>query len=488
MAVTSSGALIANPAAVLREAADGWTVLADPEAGRWIALNDTALAAWRAIDGRRGLADVVGAVLAGYDDPPQDAGRGVAAVLERFLDEGFAAVERARDQAAGALAPEAGETVDALPRFGGVAPGPLRAVEIAVTARCNARCLYCYHFDNPNVRYEDLPTAEWLAFFAELGRLGVQDVTLAGGEPLMREDIVELVDGVVAAGLRFTVLSNGALLTDELAAHLAGTGRCDGVQISVDGSRAEVHDAARGEGSFEGAVRALRILKRHEIRPSARVTVHRHNVDDLEATAVLLLDELGLPAIGTNAAGPMGSCALNEDGLRLTVAERERAMRTLVGLAARYPGRVQAAAGPLADARMWARMEAARREEAPPFDGGGRLTGCGCAWSKLAALADGSIVVCPMLPHLVLGRVGYDDVAELWCSHPVLQRHRGRRERPLAAFAHCESCTYQAYCTGNCPGPAFTLTGQVDAPAPDACLRDYLAAGGRMVEGADDGV
>jgi SynChlorMet cassette radical SAM/SPASM protein ScmE len=394
-------------------------------------------------------------------------------VLERYVEEGFAAVDAPRDAG--------------LPRFGGVPPRPLRSVEIAITARCNARCLYCYHFDNPNVRYEDLPTAEWLAFFAELGRLGVHDVTLGGGEPFLRDDVLELVDGVVEAGLRFSVLSNGALLTDDIAAHLAATDRCDHVQISVDGSTATTHDVARGKGSFDGAVRGLRVLKRHGVKPMARVTVHRHNVDDLEATAVLLLDELGLSAISTNSAGPMGSCALDQDGLRLTVAERERAMRTLLDLARRYPGRVQAAAGPLADARMWARMEAARRQGAPPFANGGRLTACGCAWGKLAALADGSIVVCPMLPHLVLGRVGHDDVGELWRTHPLLRRHRGRRERSLSDFAHCDGCPYRPYCTGNCPGPAFTLTGEVDHPSPDACLRDYLAAGGRLVEDADDG-
>ena len=272
-----------------------------------------------------------------------------------------------------------------------------RSVDIDITARCNARCLYCYHFDAPGGDAADLPTSEWLTFFDELGRLGVMDVTLAGGEPFMREDLPELIDRIDANRMRFTILSSGALLTDDLAAHLAGTGRCNGVQISVDGSRAEVHDAARGTGSFAGAVRALHILQRHAIPSPVRVTVQHFNVDDLEATAAFLLEDLGLPRISTNAAGYLGSCRRNADGLMLSPAERLRAMETLLVLERRYPGRVQASAGPLADAHRWRRMEAARREGAPAFPDGGRLAACGCPLSKLAVRADGVIVVCTML-------------------------------------------------------------------------------------------
>jgi SynChlorMet cassette radical SAM/SPASM protein ScmE len=466
--------LIAHPGARLREAAPGqWELTAD-DAGA-VRLNGTALGVWRQIDGRRSLSEVVDGVLGGFEDPPAEAGDQIRGVVGGLIAQGLVQV------AAGTLAWDDEQGREWL-RAAAPAVGPLRSVEIAITARCNARCLYCYHFDNPGVNYEDLPAGEWLTFFAELGRLGVADVTLAGGEPFVRADLRELIAGIAANGMRFSLLSNGALLTDDLAAYLAGTGYCDGVQISVDGSHAATHDAARGAGSFAGAMRALAILRRHGLRANVRVTIHHFNVDDLEATATLLLDELGIAAFGTNAAGYLGSCRLHSDGLQLTVAERERAMRTLVALAARYPGRIHAAAGPLADARLWGRMEAARREAAPPFGNGGCLTACGCPWNKLSVLADGSMVVCTMLPHLVLGRINHDDLGALWRSHPLLVRHRRRRQIPLSRFAQCEGCAYMPYCTGNCPGPAYTLTGEVDHPGPDSCLRNFLASGGSLLQ------
>ena len=361
-----------------------------------------------------------------------------------------------------------------------------RTVDVDLTARCNLRCRYCYFFDNPAVPYQDLPTDEWLRFFDELGGLGVMDVVLAGGEPFLRRDLGALLSGIVRNRMRFAVLSNGALVDDQIAASVAATGRCNYVQVSIDGSRPETHDACRGEGSFAAAVRGLDLLRRHGVNVTARVTVHRHNVDDLEATARLLLEELGLASFGSNSAGYLGSCRLNADVVQLTTAQRQAAMGTLARLAERYPGRVHAAAGPLAEAGMWRRMEEARANASPPFPNGGHLTACGCHRTKIAVRADGAIVPCNMLPGIELGRINRDALAEVWQRHPALAALRRRHTIPLTGFAFCDGCEYLPYCTGNCPALACSLTGQVDHPSPDGCLRRFKQDGGR-VPGCDGG-
>jgi SynChlorMet cassette radical SAM/SPASM protein ScmE len=355
-----------------------------------------------------------------------------------------------------------------------------RKLELEFTSRCNLRCRYCYFFSNPAVEYHDLPTAEWLTFFGELGRLGVMDLTLSGGEAIIRPDIRELIQGVVRNRMRFNLLSNGALWDDDLAAFVAGTRRCSHVQISLDGSHPETHDVFRGRGAWEGAVRGIRILQRHDIHVAVRVTIHRHNVDDLEDTARFLLEELGLPRFSTNSAGYLGSCLLHADEVMLDTAKRQQAMETLLRLAERYPGRISAAAGPLAEGRSWPKMERQRRENAPATQRGGRLTACGCTNSKLAVRSDGVIVPCNMLAHMALGRINRDNLQEIWLNHPLLLQMRQRVHIPLSQFELCQGCAYQPYCSGNCPGLAYTHTRQVDAPSPDACLRLFLQDGGRL--------
>ena len=355
-----------------------------------------------------------------------------------------------------------------------------RSLTIEITARCNLRCRYCYFFNNPAMVYRDLPADEWLAFFDELGSLGVMNVTLAGGEPFVREDLPALLEGIVRNRMRFSFLSNGALIGDEIAAFIARTGRCEYVQVSVDGSCAEVHDSCRGQGAFKGAIRGIRTLQRHRIGVAVRVTIHRNNVHDLENIAHLLLDELGLPDFGTNAAGYMGTCCRNADDVLLNLEERREAMAILLRLTAKYDGRISSSAGPLTDGRMWRRMEEARLQGKPAFPNGGRLTGCGCPSNKISVRADGTIVPCNMLAHIEVGRINRDSLADIWQNSPALKQLRSRHTIPLTRFGFCAGCSYIPYCTGNCPGLAYALTGAVDHPSPDACLRRFLDGGGRI--------
>ena len=240
--------------------------------------------------------------------------------------------------------------------------------------------------------YRDLPTETWLNFFDELARMSVFHVTLQGGEPFLREDFSELIHGIVRNRMRFSILSNGTLITDPIAEVIAGTRRCDSVQVSIDGATPQVHDAFRGDGSLVRALEGLRTLQRHGIPVAARTTVHRRNVHELHGIARLLLDDLGLDAFSTNSAGYLGSCRLQAREIVLTLEERQTAMETFLELSREYPGRISASAGPLAEARLWKDMEEARLQGAPPTPGGGALTACGCPWNSLAVRADGMMI------------------------------------------------------------------------------------------------
>jgi len=170
--------------------------------------------------------------------------------------------------------------------------------------------------------------------------------------------------------------------------------------------------------------------------------------------------------------------------VQLTVEDRILAMETLLRLSKQYNGRIQAMAGPLAEARTWLDMEDARLEGRPPMPDRGALTGCGCYRSSLSVRADGVITPCTMLSQIELGRINRDDLATLWREHGLLNALRERGHIPLSRFPFCEGCDYVPYCTGNCPGLSYTLAGEVNHPSPDACLRKFLAEGGRLPDRA----
>jgi SynChlorMet cassette radical SAM/SPASM protein ScmE len=327
---------------------------------------------------------------------------------------------------------------------------------------------------------QDLPAEEWLRFFEELKTCAVISVAFQGAEPFFRKDLPELLEGVVRNRMRYTLLSNGTLITDDMAAFLASTRRCDGVQVSIDGSSPATHDSFRGKGTFLKAVQGIEALRRHEVPVAVRVTIHALNVDEIEETARFLLEDLALDGFSTNAASYLGLCRQNAEAVQLTPEQRTLAMEKLLLLRRKYQGRISATAGPLADALMWMAMEQARAEGLESLPGGGCLSACGGPFEKIAVRSDGIIVPCIQMGHLELGRVNVDSLREVWQGHETLRKLRSRNRVPLSGFEFCRGCPYLPYCTGNCPALAYTTTGDESHPSPDACLRRFLSEGGRL--------
>jgi SynChlorMet cassette radical SAM/SPASM protein ScmE len=355
-----------------------------------------------------------------------------------------------------------------------------KSVDLNITQKCNLRCSYCSHFTSGSDEGSDLSLDEWLVFMEELNKCAVYDVTLSGGEPLYRKDFREIVTGVVRNHMRFSVLSNGTLITDELVEFLKSTGRCNSFQVSIDGPGPESHDIFRGRGTFEKALRGLRILLKHKLPATVRVTVHKHNYKQLDEIAELLLEDVGLSSFSTNSASYMGLCRQNNADVQLDIEQYSYAMEKLLELQKKYNGRISANAGPLSNGKYWFGMEEAIQNGIKSHEGCGKLTSCGGVFSKMAVLPDGAMAPCSQIPHIKLGRINRDDLREVWQNHSELKRLRERRDIPLSEFAHCKGCRYMPYCRGGCPALAYNLAGEENVPSVDACYRVFKEAGGKL--------
>ncbi len=132
---------------------------------------------------------------------------------------------------------------------------------LAVTHRCQARCAHCFaRVEAPDIGPE-LSTKEFRAVMDQLKAFGALQVFFTGGEPMMREDIFDLVAHAHEIGLLTRLSTNGYLLTRACAIELkrAGLNQCG---ISIDDADPEVHDRLRGlPGSFERAIDGFRYLR-----------------------------------------------------------------------------------------------------------------------------------------------------------------------------------------------------------------------------------
>jgi SynChlorMet cassette radical SAM/SPASM protein ScmE len=357
-----------------------------------------------------------------------------------------------------------------------------RSVNLDITTRCNLRCVYCSHFESAGDVDHDLSTDEWLKFFGELNEAAVLEVILCGGEPLIRDDFRELVEGIVHNRMRFSILSNGTLINDELAAFIAKTGRCNSFQVSIDGPSENIHAKTRGSGSFSAALEGLKCLKHHGIPSTTRLTLTRYNYKYLEDTARLLLDDIGLPGFSTNSASPFGMCQKNADKVALRPEEYAEAMAIHLKLQKKYGERISAQAGPLSSLKHWREMEHKLKINAPPVPTCGHLSSCGGVFTTMAVRADGVFVPCSQLSHIEIGRMNHDSLKDVWQNHPEMKRLRTRQQMPLGDFEFCRGCEYIPYCRGGCPATAYNLTGEenLPVPSPDSCYRRFLSAGGTL--------
>jgi SynChlorMet cassette radical SAM/SPASM protein ScmE len=213
------------------------------------------------------------------------------------------------------------------------------------------------------------------------------------------------------------------------------------------------------------------LLKKAGFPVTVRVTLNRHNVDDLENVARLLLEEVGLSSFSTNEAYACGATDRTEDSIILTPAQRQQAMLILTRLADQYDQRIQATAGPLIMAREFKTIDYLLTCGQTTRPGCGTLSACGGVFAKLAVHHDGTIIPCHLLSTLNMGTIGIDSLQDVWLNHPILTALRQRQAIPLSTLETCKDCTYQGFCRGGCPGGAVYASGDFNTRNPMDCYR-----------------
>ena len=161
-----------------------------------------------------------------------------------------------------------------------------------LTRRCNLYCEHCYAGADLDAAPGELTTAEGKQLLEELADYGAPVVLFSGGEPLVRDDLEELVAYADDVGIRPVLSTNGTLATSERAAALRDAG-LKYAGVSVDGMP-ERNDAFRGEeGAFDAAVRGIENFLDAGLKTGLRYTITEKNAADMESV-VDLLSEVGL--------------------------------------------------------------------------------------------------------------------------------------------------------------------------------------------------
>jgi radical SAM protein with 4Fe4S-binding SPASM domain len=158
------------------------------------------------------------------------------------------------------------------------------------TGRCNLRCVHCYSSSGNEDRAEILTTEQAKSFINDLAEFGVPVILFSGGEPLLRDDILELANFAKGRGIRTALSTNGTLITAEMADELKDAAFAE-VGISLDGTGA-INDRFRGKkGAYEAALQGIRNSIASGLRVSLRMTMTAANYTEIPAVFDVLEKE-----------------------------------------------------------------------------------------------------------------------------------------------------------------------------------------------------
>ncbi|MBI5248625.1 MAG: 12,18-didecarboxysiroheme deacetylase [Desulfomonile tiedjei] len=343
-----------------------------------------------------------------------------------------------------------------------------------VTRRCNLKCVHCYsHSEDKNYGGE-LSNKEGKALIEDLSEFGSPVILFSGGEPLIRPDILELIQYAVQMGRRAVVSTNGTLITERVATKLQEIG-LSYVGISLDGLE-NVHDAFRGfEGTFKRVMTAIKNCQSVGLKVGLRFTINKRNYQDIPGIFDLV-EERNIPRIcfyHLVYAG-RGTELVNED---LDHSQTREVVDIIMdrtkdlhdkGLPVEVLTVDNHADGPYLYLRL-TREDPERAEEVLKLlqmnEGNNSGRGIGCiSW-------DGSVHADQFWRHHSFGNVREKRFSQIW-TEPADEFLMKLKDKKKHVKGRCAACRWLSICGGNFRVRAEAIHGDVWAPDPACYLTD----------------
>ncbi|BAL23161.1 pyrroloquinoline quinone biosynthesis protein PqqE [Azoarcus sp. KH32C] len=322
---------------------------------------------------------------------------------------------------------------------------------LELTYECPLKCPWCSNpVDYARRKGEELSTDEWKRVLREGRELGALQLGFTGGEPLLRDDLEELVAEANALGYYTNLITSGVGLTEARLVKLKEAGLKQ-IQLSLQSSERELTDRLVGARVFDLKLQVARMIKAHGFPMVLNVPVFRHNIGQV-AEILDLAADIGVDYLEFANIQYYNWALLNRDELLPTRGQIEAAERA-----------VQAAREHLGD-RMTIYFVIPDYYE-------GRPKACMNGWGAihLTIGPDGAAMPCQearAIAGLDFPTVREKSLAWLWNDSPTFRKFRGDEwmREP------CRSCSEKETDFGGCRCQAFLLTGDAANTDP-ACAR-----------------
>jgi radical SAM protein with 4Fe4S-binding SPASM domain len=310
-----------------------------------------------------------------------------------------------------------------------------------ITHHCNLNCLHCYsNSTNKKPGVDELTYSEATNIIEQLAEQGVFFIYFLGGEPFMRPDFLDLLDVVASHGMSFLINTNGWFITQELARDLKRLGARQ-VRVSLDGSKAETHDALRNmQGSFERVLSAIKYLIDAGIpQVSVVSTISKRNISELE-DIIDLAAYAGADNIQCLVVSQSGRGAENFDDLGIDPSSRPVITQILEDKRTEYSEKMLVYSS---DGLLPSECAICTRETVirPHF------MGCQAARTCCNIDHNGDVIPCLLVRKPVFGNLRQQPFEDIWHHSEGIRKWRSK----TVEFAECRSCEWNDICLRECP-------------------------------------
>ena len=196
-----------------------------------------------------------------------------------------------------------------------------------LTYRCPLHCVFCYNPVQLKQASSELTTAEWVEVMRQARQLGAAQLGFSGGEPLVRDDLEELVQEAHRLGYYTNLITSGVGLTPARAQRLKDAG-LDHVQLSFQDSTRELNDFLSHTKTFELKKKVAQTIKAHDWPMVMNCVLHRHNLPHVGQIIEMALD-LGAEYLELANVQYYGWAWVNRDHLMPTRAQLQEALAAL---------------------------------------------------------------------------------------------------------------------------------------------------------------
>jgi len=331
-----------------------------------------------------------------------------------------------------------------------------------LTYRCNLACEHCYldAGGSPLVGTEnfadrsELGTEECFRVIDDIAAFAPECVTiLTGGEPLLRRDILEIVQRAAERGLWVVVGTNGVRITENVARRLAAAG-ARGLSLSLDALDPDRHDRFRKvRGAWQNTVEGAAILGRTGLPFIVQTTAGAHNLGELEAIADFAHERLAAKVWNLYFLVPTGRGQFVSD---MTPAQYDEVLASLYRIQQKYERRM------LVNAKCAPHFIKTVLEnhgtQIRTYSGG--AGGCPAGTHYMGIRPNGDVTPCPYLP-VFAGSLRSASLADLWMSSALFADIRRR----TSLGGRCGECELSGHC-GGCRARAYGMSGDLMAEDP----------------------